>query len=98
MIRILAFTSMPSSCHTKFILPARFCFKLTTLTHKVLHHGRVVVGRGSQAQELLTAGHRRVVDGLHVDVVPLQQDVAHLGVELSVAHLSKPSQDGEIRG
>lgn len=56
-----------------------------------------MVGRRSQAQKLLPAGHRGVVDGLHVDVVPLQQGVAHLGVELGIAHLSNPSLEGEIK-
>lgn len=58
-------------------------------THKVLHHGGLVMRRRSQAQQLLTAGHGRVVDGLHVDVVLLQQSVTHLCVQLGVAHLSQ---------
>lgn len=60
---------------------------MAALTHEVLHHGGVVMRRGSQAQQLLTAGHGGVVDGLHVDVVSLQQTVTHLCVQLGVAHL-----------
>lgn len=58
-----------------------------TLTNKVLHHGRIVMRRRSQAQQLLTSRHCGVVDGLDVDVVPVQQGVAHLGVQLSITHL-----------
>lgn len=50
-------------------------------------------GRG-QAQQLLAAGHGGVVDGLHVDVVFLQQAVAQRGVQLSVAHL--PQGHGKL--
>lgn len=57
------------------------------LTHKVLHHGRVVVWGGGQAEELFPPWDGGVVDGLHVDVVSLQQRVAHPGVELRVPHL-----------
>ena len=57
------------------------------LTHKVLHHGGVVMGGGGQAEQLLSTGDRGVVDGLDVDAVSLQQGVTHHGVELGVAHL-----------
>lgn len=60
---------------------------MATLTHKILHHSGIVMGGRSQAQQLLTAGHGGVVDGLHVDVVSLQQTVTHLCVQLSVAYL-----------
>lgn len=50
-----------------------------------------MVRRRSQAQQLLTPRHCGVVDGLDVDVVSLQQDVRHLGVQLSVAHLGNGS-------
>lgn len=53
-------------------------------------------GRG-QAEQLLAAGHRGVVDGLDVDVVPLQQSVTHLGVQLGIAHLPNPSWRGVVR-
>lgn len=59
----------------------------SALTHKVLHHGWVVMRGRGQAQQLLAAGHGGVVDGLHVDVVFLQQAVAQRGVQLGVAHL-----------
>lgn len=59
------------------------------LTHKVLHHGGVVMRGRGQAQQLLAAGHGGVVDGLHVDVVFLQQAVAQRGVPLGVAHLPR---------
>lgn len=62
-----------------------------TLTHKVLHHGRVVVRRRSQPQQLLTARHCGEVDGLNIDVVLLQQGVAHLGVQLSISYLENGS-------
>lgn len=65
--------------------------KVPALTHKVLHHGRVMMRRRSQTQQLLTARHRGVVDGLDVDVVSLQQSVTHLGVQLSIAHLQNGS-------
>lgn len=60
---------------------------MASLTHKVLHHGGVVMRGWSQAQQLLTTGHGGVVDGLHVDVVSLQQTVTHSCVQLGVAHL-----------
>lgn len=63
--------------------------RMAPLTHKVLHHSRVVMGGRSQAEQLLTAGHSGVVDGLHVDVVSLQQNVTHLCVQLGVAHLQQ---------
>lgn len=59
----------------------------SALTHEVLHHGWVVMRGRRQAQQLLAAGHGGVVDGLHVDVVLLQQAVAQRGVQLGVAHL-----------
>lgn len=60
-----------------------------TLTHKVLHHGRIVMRRRSQTQQLLTTRNSGVVDGLHVDVVSLHHDVTHPGVQFSIAHLLK---------
>lgn len=66
----------------------------SALTHKVLHHGWVVMRGRGQAQQLLAAGHGGVVDGLHVDVVPLQQAVTQRGVQLGVAHL--PQGHGKL--
>ena len=40
---------------------------------EVVHHVAGVVRRGRDAKQLLTARHRRVVDGLHVDAVLLKQ-------------------------
>lgn len=62
---------------------------VSSLTHEVFHHGRVVMRRRSQAQQLLAAGHGGVVDGLHIDVVFLQHAVTHLCVQLGVAHLRR---------
>lgn len=68
---------------------ASVSLSLSSLTHEVFHHGGVVMRRGSQAQQLLAAGHGGVVDGLHVDVVFLQHAVTHLCVQLGVAHLRR---------
>ena len=70
---------------------------VSALTDKVLHHGGVVMRRRSQTQQLLTSRHSGVVDGLDVDVVSLQQNIAHLSVQLSVAHLQSGSGKGDIR-
>ena len=39
------------------------------LTHKVAHHLRRVVGRGGDAQQLLTPGHCGVIDRLDIDIM-----------------------------
>lgn len=71
--------------------------RIPALTHKVLHHGRVMMRRRSQTQQLLTSRHCGVVDGLDVDVVSLQQSVTHLGVQLSITHLQNWSWKGDRR-
>lgn len=39
------------------------------LTHKVAHHLWCVVGRGGDAQQLLTPGHCGVIDRLDIDIM-----------------------------
>lgn len=57
------------------------------LTDEVAHHLRRVVRRGSDAQQLFSASHRGVVNGLDVDVIAAHHDVTHLRVLLCVRHL-----------
>lgn len=72
--------------------------RIPTLTHEVLHHGRIMMRRRSQAQQLLATRHCGVVDSLDVDVVSFQQGVTHLVVQLSIAHLEIETVKGNIQG
>lgn len=72
------------------------CIRIPTLTHKMIHHGRIMMRRRSQAQQLLATRHCGVVDGLDVDVVSFQQGVTHLVVQLSIAHLEIGPMKGDI--
>ena len=53
------------------------------------HHGLGVVRGGRDAQQLLPARHRRVVDRLHVDAVLLHQVVRQLRARLGVPDLRR---------
>lgn len=57
------------------------------LTQEVAHHLRRVVGGGCDAQELLPPRHRRVIDGLDVDVVSAHQLITDGRVFSSICNL-----------
>lgn len=55
--------------------------------HKDVHHGPRVVGGGSNSQLFLTPWHRRIVDGLDIVTLPLDEFVRQLRAERWVSNL-----------
>lgn len=67
------------------------------LTEEVVHHLGGVVRGGGDPQQLLPPGHRRVVDGLDVDVVSAHELVTDFCVLSSVCHLGLETTGGQAR-
>lgn len=59
-----------------------------SLTSKVVHHNGVMERRGGQSQQLLSTSYCWVIYGLHVDIVILQQNIAHLRVFRCITNLT----------
>lgn len=55
--------------------------------NKLVHHGPGVLGRGGDAQLLLSPRHRWVVDGLHVVAVVPYEFIRDLGAQQRIPHL-----------
>lgn len=54
------------------------------------------MGRGCQAQQLLTPGDSWVVDGLHIDAMLGEKEITDLAVQCCITHLGSQEKPVSI--